>query len=213
MSADFPIKSDLSLADQQEIDRIQAIDESKRNASEQAFLDAREIYLTNEVLTVSLRKGNRSPNAAQAETNITFTDVPTDGEVVTIGDDVYEFDDDSNVSGDNIVVDISSVETADDAAVALADAIQNSGTVTNQGFNTGNFVTVIAPNAGPEGNLIPVFTTCADASWETETFSGGQDSILANQGEFYLDSLNSDLYFALEAISDNESGWNKVSFD
>lgn len=215
MSSSFPIKSDLSIADQNEIDRIQAIDESRRTASEQAFLDAREIYLTNEVLTVSMKKGDRNPNGGPAEANFTFEDIPTDGETVTIGDDVYEFDDDTSVAGDNIAVDISSIESSTDAAFVLAEAIQNSGTTTTTA-TTGegsSVVNVVAPEAGPSGNNIAVSTDCADASWNSDTLLGGQNAVLANQGEFYLDSLNSDLYFALEAISDNESAWSLLQFD
>jgi hypothetical protein len=50
MPQNFPVKGDLSKVTQAEIDRISAKPSAQRTSSEQAFLDARAIYLTNTIL-------------------------------------------------------------------------------------------------------------------------------------------------------------------
>lgn len=47
--ASFELKADLPLSDQQEIDRIVAIDSAVRTAKEAAFLASREPYIANKV--------------------------------------------------------------------------------------------------------------------------------------------------------------------
>lgn len=213
MSADFPLITDLPLADQQEIARIQAIDEDKRTATEIAYLLAREKYITNVELPFRLRKGSRHPNAQPARAYLDFSDDVSDGETVTIGSDVYEFDDDDDVEEGNIQVDISGGATSDDAVLALASAI-DGGTEPVTAEGEGGRVTVSANSEGSNGNSIAVSTDCANAEWANgaTTLTGGLDAVLANQGEFFFDINELAIYFATTAsIRPTDVTWSFVA--
>lgn len=215
MSADFPLKSDLPIEDQLEIDRIQAIDEDKRSQAEEAFLDSRAIYLVNEVITVSMKKGNRNPNAQSASNAITFTDVPAEGEIVTIGVDTYEFDDDDDTAEGNIAVDISGAETSGDARDLLGQAIENSGTEDISVDGDSDTLSIMANTPGMAGNQIAVSTTCLNASWDNDTLVGGQDAVLASQGEFFLNGDETALFFTFSGSDDplGNGAWSQITFE
>jgi len=110
---------------------------------------------------------------------LTISGVVTDGETVTIGSRVYEFDTDSSVSGSNVVVDVSAGLTAAIAVVALAQAINGDGSSVVSAVTDGaSLVTVTADTAGNSGNSIAVAETCANATWGSgvTTLSGGSSA-------------------------------------
>jgi hypothetical protein len=116
--------------------------------------------------------------ADSATATLTFTDSVSDGEQVIIGDEVYEFDTDEDVSEGAIAVDVSGGATASDAVSALVSAITSDSELVSGADGTGDTVDITALVAGVSGNDIAVSTDCANASWgeEVETLSGGVDA-------------------------------------
>ena len=120
-------------------------------------------------------------SAVAATGILTFTGVVEDGETVTIGDDVYEFDDDAAVTSGNIAVDVSGGVTAAAAVTALVTAITDSDT---QGVGaadgTGDTVDLTADTSSAAGNSIVTTETCANASFAEETLTGGVTAVAAS---------------------------------
>ena len=74
-----------------------------------------------------LPKASVAPvNAVAAVGTLTFSGVVADGQTVTIGDDVYEFDNDESVTEGNILVDVTGDLSASAAVTALVNAITAS---------------------------------------------------------------------------------------
>ncbi len=66
--------------------------------------------------------GNRAHGVIIIEETVAVADV-VDGELITIGNKVFEFDDDSSVSGSNVLVDMSGSPTAQAVRATLITAI------------------------------------------------------------------------------------------
>ncbi len=109
---------------------------------------------------------------AFATGTLTFTGGVTDGETVTIGADVYEFDTDASVTGGNVLVDVSGGATAPDAVTALVAVIPGTEPVSAVD-GAGNTVVVTADVAGTGANSIATLESVANASWGAVTLTGG----------------------------------------
>lgn len=108
---------------------------------------------------------------------LTFDGAVVDGETVSIGDDVYEFDTDSSVGEGHIAVDVSGGATASAAVTALTAAITASDTQGVGGVDgAGDTVALTADTAGAAGNAITTTTTCANATFAAGTLLGGLDA-------------------------------------
>jgi hypothetical protein len=107
MDPNFLLITDLPAADQAEIARIEAIDESARTDEESAYLEARTDYTRNSVRSIQIKIGEHLPNATYAAEDFTLSGDVSDGETVSIGSQAYEFDTDSSVMEGNILVDVS----------------------------------------------------------------------------------------------------------
>jgi hypothetical protein len=113
--------------------------------------------------------------------SLTFTGSVSDGETVTIGGRVYEFDTAANpgsITAGRVRVNVNGGATASAAVTALVTAITgDSSAVVTAVDDTGDVVTVTAKTtySGAAGNLIATTETCANASWGDVTLSGGAD--------------------------------------
>ncbi len=150
---------------------------------------------------------------------LTFDGVVTDGETVTIGTDIYEFDTDASVTGTNILVDVSAGATAADAVTALAAAITASDTVGVGGVDgAGDIVVLTADTAGAAGNEIGTTTTCANAAFASTSLTGGltqsnmtlTDILPANGSGFILMRLK--LIIELSAVPAGMGGFTAHLF-
>jgi hypothetical protein len=96
-----------------------------------------------------------TPVDAVAATGIvTFSGAVSDGDTVTIGTDVYEFDTDASVGAGNILVDVSGGATAPAAVTALAAAITASDTQEIGGVDgAGDTVDLTADVKGADWNI------------------------------------------------------------
>lgn len=112
---------------------------------------------------------------------LTLTGAVSDGETVTIGTDVYEFDTDSTVTQGNIQVDVNADQTAPAAITALVAAITASDTVgVGAADGAGDTVDLTADNTGPAGNLIATTETMANGSFGAVTLEGGDVGTITN---------------------------------
>ena len=110
----------------------------------------------------------------KAEALITFSDGMTDGETITIGTEVFEFDiAEDGIGGDTVVGDSTTVNAelcAEELSGKIADA---AVTFTDNGDGT---VTVRADENGTAGNAIPLLKTGAHiAVTGGGTLAGGTD--------------------------------------
>lgn len=137
---------------------------------------------------------DETPNAAT--NTLTFSDVVSDGETVTIGDEVYEFDTDSDVADGNIPVDVSGGATASDAVTALVAAITAESALVNATDGTGDTVVATAKVAGTVGNSITTSTTCADGSWATPTMTGGSEGTRLMVNTYTIPAGSQSIIFA-----------------
>lgn len=98
-----------------------------------------------------------------------------DGETVTIGADVYEFDTGDGVTEGNIAVDVSGGVTPADATDALVAAINASSTeaVTAQDISD-NQVLVVADAPGAVTLDLDTDMQGADNGWDAEAMHGGE---------------------------------------
>ena len=107
--------------------------------------------------------------------SITFTGVVADGEIITIGTEVYEFDTNSSVGAGHIAVDVSGGVTAGDAVTALVTAITADSALVTAVDDTGDVVTVTTVATGVISKYAST-TTCDNASWGAVTLTGGLDA-------------------------------------
>ncbi len=149
-------------------------------------------------------------NAVAASGTLTFSDSVSDGETVTIGDDVYEFDTDSDVAEGHIAVDVSGGATASDAVTALVAAITDNAT---EGVSAvdgdGDTVVVTADTKGTAGNAIATTTTCVDGSWAEETLTGGVAGTVGEQWTLFVDA--SYLYVCVADNGVTGANWRRVA--
>lgn len=182
------------------------------------------------IIAQTLRIGTRSSNKTLAETMgeilvlahgtpvlpvaasgvLTITDVVADGQTVTIGADVYEFDTDATVSEGHILVDVSGGVTAAAAVTALVAAITaNAASLVSGADGTGDTVALTAKTAGVVGNSIVTAETCANASFAHATLVDGVDGTVAADGAVLIDA--STLYVSVGASTIAASNWKKVA--
>ncbi len=151
-------------------------------------------------------------NAANASGTLTLSGAVSDGETVTIGNDVYEFDTGDGVEEGNIAVDVSGGATAAAAVTALVAAITASGiepvTATD---GTGDTVVVTADVAGAVGNSIAVATDADNASWGAgnTALKGGVNGTVAEKWDVKFDS--SYLYICIDDNAITGKNWRRIS--
>ena len=145
----------------------------------------------------------------KAQGTLTFSDSVADGETVTIGGAVYEFDTDDDTAKGNIAVDVSQGADASDAVTALVAAIEaNDNSVVTAEAGDGNTVVVTAVVYGTEGNSIAVDTDADKAEWAKATLDGGKDGTVAKKGTIMFDENY--LYVAVDDCTETVSNWKKV---
>lgn len=158
---------------------------------------------------VAKLSGDTPVNAVSADGTITFTGTVSDGELVTIGDDVYEFDTGDGVAEGNILVDVSGGQTASDAVTALNTAINANATedVTSE-EGTGDTVDVTYSIKGTVGNDIETTTDVDNGSWGDGTLTGGVDGTVGEKFELKAD--DDYLYIAVEENTINDTNWRRI---
>lgn len=148
-------------------------------------------------------------NAVAADGTITFTGTVSDGEVVSIGDDTYEFDTGDGVADGNITVDVSGDQTASAAAAALNTAINGNATEdVSSAEGDGDTVDVTYDTKGAVGNEIDTTTDASNASWGDSTLTGGVDGTIGEKYETRVDG--SYLYIAVDDNTTADTNWRRV---
>jgi len=91
--------------------------------------------------------------------------LPVDAETLTINGRVYEFDDNSSITGD-IAIDIGGLTTVDQVLTAIAGAINGdaSAVVTAEAVLASDYVEVTAKLCGTQGNYV-VSEACGAGGW------------------------------------------------
>lgn len=146
----------------------------------------------------------------KAQGTLTFSGSVSDGETVTIGGAVYEFDTDEETAKGNIAVDVSQGATASDAVTALVAAITaNDDSVVTAVDGDGDTVVVTAVVYGTEGNKIAVSTDADKAEWAKAILTGGVDGTVAKKGTIMFDENY--LYVAVDDCTATVSNWKKVA--
>lgn len=112
-------------------------------------------------------------NPKKATGTLTISGVVADGQTVTIGSKVYEFDTNSTVTAGNIAVDVSGGLTAPAAVTALVSAITANDKVVDAVDGAGDTVVVTAKAVGTGGNVAST-ETMTNGSWGDVTLTGGQ---------------------------------------
>jgi len=146
----------------------------------------------------------------KAQGTLTFSGPVSDGETVTIGGAVYEFDTNGETVEGNIAVDVSQGATASDAVTALVAAITaNDDLVVTAVDGDGDTVVVTAVVPGTEGNKIAVSTDASNGEWAKATLAGGIDGTVAKKGTIMFDENY--LYVAVDDCTATVSNWKKVA--
>lgn len=153
--------------------------------------------------------GDVPVNAKQATGTITFSSSVSDGETVTIGGDVYEFDTGDGVTDGNILVDVSGGATASDASLALATAIDNNATEDVSATDQSGSVDVVCDTPGAQGNDIDTTTDAVNGSWANATLTGGVDGTVTEGAEFRVDGTT--LYICTQANTVHGQNWHSIS--
>jgi len=113
-------------------------------------------------------------DGAKAAGTLTFTGVVADGQTVTIGASVYEFDTGGGVTPGNVAVNVSGGVTAPLAVTALVAAITgDAAAVVTAADGTGDTVVCTAKAWGTAPNAYATTTTCTNATWGAVTLTGG----------------------------------------
>ncbi|MHB9105758.1 MAG: hypothetical protein ACYDCO_01765 [Armatimonadota bacterium] len=115
---------------------------------------------------------------AHATGTLTFTGNVADGETVTIGDEVYEFDTNTGVTPGNIRVALGAGGVAPANAVTqlVAAILANTAydlTAVDGALDT---VVVTALRSGVWANALDTLEACANASWGAAKLAGGTDN-------------------------------------
>jgi phage tail sheath gpL-like len=148
--------------------------------------------------------------STRAQGTLAFSDSVSDGETVTIGGAVYEFDTDGTTAEGNIAVDVSQGFTASDAVTALVAAIEaNEDSVVTAVDGEGNTVVVTAVVYGTEGNSIAVDTDADNGEWTKATLTGGVDGTVAKKGTIMFDANY--VYVAVDDCTETVSNWKKAT--
>jgi hypothetical protein len=148
-------------------------------------------------------------HAAKGTGSLTFTGGVSDGEVVVVDSETYEFDTNGSVVGTNIAVDVSGGATAGAAIVALLAEITAHSALVDAIDDNGDVLTATSKLTGDVGNY-DVSTTCASASWGAgiTSLSGGQFATVASFPSFWIQPVTG-AWWVCEAPVDKyaTSGW------
>jgi hypothetical protein len=153
-------------------------------------------------------------NAVAAAGTLTLTGSVADGETVTIGADVYEFDTNSSVGGGNLAVDVSGGATAPAAVTALVATITASGTEPVSAVDgAGDTVVVTADVAGTAAESIVVATDAGNGSWGegVTALDGGVDGTVGAQGTVLVDTDY--LYVAIAENTVADANWRRIALE
>lgn len=149
-------------------------------------------------------------NAVASTGTLTFTGVVADGQTVTIGTDVYEFDTNSAVTAGRIAVNVSGGATAPDAVTALVAAITASGTAAvTAADGAGDTVVLTANVKGIAAHSIVTTETCTNASWGAAALAGGVNGTLGTKGMLKADT--SYLYVCAADNTVSGANWRRIS--
>ena len=137
--------------------------------------------------TIKFNDGSNGTTSAGVKATGVFTssDVFTDGETATIGNQTYTFVDTlDNSIAFQVLIGASAAATLDNLKSAI-NASAGSGTTYSSGTtahtqvtattNTDTAQTVEAIVVGTASNSIATTTTCVDVAWGAETLEGGVD--------------------------------------
>jgi phage tail sheath gpL-like len=153
-------------------------------------------------------------NAAKATGTLTFSNVVSDGQTVTIGNEVYEFDTHLTgaVTAGNIRVNVSGGASASQAVTALVAAITANSAIVTAVDGTGDTVVVTAKLVGDEYNY-NVAETCANATWGAgvTALSGGQYATECHCPAYYISSVG--VWYICESPVDqyDTAGWKSMT--
>jgi len=149
-------------------------------------------------------------NAVSATGTLTFSGVVADGQIVTIGSRIYEFDTDSSVTEGRVAVDVSGGVTASAAVTALVTSITgDASAVVTAVDGAGDTVVVTAKTKGTVGNAYASTETCTNGSWGTTTLAGGVDGTVGSQWEFKVDA--SYIYVCVATNTTTGTNWRRVA--
>jgi hypothetical protein len=160
---------------------------------------------------IAARSASGTPVDGVAATGVvTFSGVVSDGDTVTIGADVYEFDTDSSVAAGNIAVDVSGGVTAAQAVTALALAITTSDTQEIGGVDgAGDTVDLTSEVKGTVGNKA-LAKSGTNITVSGAALTGGVNGTPCKTGDIKFDATN--IYIALADGTTADSGkWKKVA--
>jgi len=116
-----------------------------------------------------------------ATSTLTLTGVVSDGEIVTIGTNVYEFKASGIPVVGHIKVDVSGGVTAVLAKVALKNVINaNEVNVIATNGGTGDTVILTAVTGATIANAIATTKVMTNATWGTGTLTGGIDGTVSS---------------------------------
>ena len=136
-------------------------------------MEYKELYLKQKWFSDAAPK---NPKCASAI--LSFTAGITVGEVVTIGDENYEFvEEATDATAGNIAVVVGETLTADKAIQELTKAINaNSAIVTAVDDTEKDTCTILYKSVGTDGNAVEIETTTAGASFDdgATKLGGGQ---------------------------------------
>jgi len=110
---------------------------------------------------------------AYATGTLTFTGNTTDGELINISTDVFEFDTEGNYTHNQVDVGSGS-NNSSQSAVKFAAAVESVGNFTGASV-AGSVVTLTADTIGSAGNSITTTTNCSNLTLPA-TLTGGTDA-------------------------------------
>ena len=151
-------------------------------------------------------------NAVKASATFTLDGNVSDGEIVSVGNTVYEYDTNGSVESNHVSVDVSvgGVGAANAIAKLLVAIAANSTDVT-AAAGEGTTAVVSFATVGTEGNSTEVYTTCENGTFgESATLSGGLYATPAKCRSFIV--LDGTFYIATEGIDKyHTTGWQSFT--
>lgn len=132
---------------------------------------------------------------------------PEDGDTVTVGSCVFEFEETGGVLGDNLSVDIGS----DDAETAanFNSGFDCDGFISYLDQDTASEILIFNSVPGLAGNSV---VTDFDGGSEISSFAGGLDGVAGNAGQFYFyaDEETYKIFSLSEDATSNDNGWAAI---
>jgi hypothetical protein len=131
----------------------------------------------------SLLVGSLAAAADAAVGTLTFTGGVSDGQTITIGTRVYEFDTNGAVTAGNVAVDVSAGAGAAAAIIALAAAINADASAVVTAYDgAGDTLVATAITAGTAGNSLASTSTAGNAAWGAGTLASGVAAVTVAAG-------------------------------